>query len=117
MMSGKPAIFVDRDGTLNELVGYLNDLDAFELYPWSHEAIRLINGSGFLAVVVTNQSGVARGILFRRARSDRALPNDGNAGRGRCSSGWDLLLPSRHVRRLRMSQTETGYARRGSAGF
>ena len=62
MMSGKPAIFVDRDGTLNELVGYLNDLDAFELYPWSHEAIRLINGSGFLAVVVTNQSGVARGI-------------------------------------------------------
>lgn len=61
-MSRKPAIFVDRDGTLNELVGYLNDLDAFKLYPWSHEAIRLINRSGFLAVVVTNQSGVARGI-------------------------------------------------------
>ena len=61
-MSSKPAIFVDRDGTLNELVGYLNHLDAFELYPWSHEAIRLINRSGFLTVVVTNQSGVARGI-------------------------------------------------------
>lgn len=61
-MSSKPAIFVDRDGTLNELVGYLNDIDAFELFPWSHEAIRLINRSGYLAVVVTNQSGVARGI-------------------------------------------------------
>ena len=62
-MSNKPAIFVDRDGTFNKLVGYLSDLDAFELYPWSHEAIRLINRSGFLAVMVTNQSGIARGIF------------------------------------------------------
>lgn len=60
-MSGRPAIFLDRDGTLNEEMGYLNHLSRFQIYPWTPEAIRLINRSGFLAVVVTNQSGVARG--------------------------------------------------------
>jgi D-glycero-D-manno-heptose 1,7-bisphosphate phosphatase len=55
------AIFMDRDGTLSHEVGYVNHLSRFRLYPWSVEAVRLINRSGFLAVVVTNQAGVARG--------------------------------------------------------
>ena len=57
----KPAIFMDRDGTLCHEVGYVNHLGRFRLYPYAVDAVRLINRSGFLAVVVTNQAGVARG--------------------------------------------------------
>jgi len=55
------ALFLDRDGTVAEEVGYINHLSRFRLYPWSAEAIRLINAAGLAAVVVTNQAGVARG--------------------------------------------------------
>jgi len=54
------AIFLDRDGTLNEEVGYVNHLERFKLYPWTAEAIRLVNQAGYKAIVLTNQSGVAR---------------------------------------------------------
>jgi len=55
------AVFLDRDGTLNEEVGYVNHLDRFILLPKVGEAIRLLNQQGFKVVVITNQSGVARG--------------------------------------------------------
>ena len=55
------AIFMDRDGTISEEVGYVNHLSRYRLLPRSLEAIRLINRAGFLAIVTTNQSGVARG--------------------------------------------------------
>jgi len=55
------AIFLDRDGTLSHEVGYVNHPSRFRLYPWSVGAIRAINEAGWLAVVVTNQAGVARG--------------------------------------------------------
>ena len=57
------AVFLDRDGTINEEVGYLDRLEKLRLVPGAAEAIRLINESGMKAVVVTNQSGVARGIF------------------------------------------------------
>jgi D-glycero-D-manno-heptose 1,7-bisphosphate phosphatase len=57
----KPAIFLDRDGTICDEVGYLNHLSRFRLFPCSIDAIRLINQSGRLAVAVTNQGGVAHG--------------------------------------------------------
>ncbi len=57
----RPAIFMDRDGTLSHEVGYVNHLSRFRLFSWTVDAVRLINRSGFLAVVVTNQAGVARG--------------------------------------------------------
>jgi D-glycero-D-manno-heptose 1,7-bisphosphate phosphatase len=57
----RPAIFMDRDGTLSHEVGYVNHPDRFRLYPWSVDAVRLINRAGWLAVVVTNQAGIARG--------------------------------------------------------
>lgn len=59
--SPQKAIFLDRDGTLNRYVGFLRDIDDFELLPGAAEAVRLINQSGYLAVVVTNQPVVARG--------------------------------------------------------
>ncbi len=55
------AVFLDRDGTLSEEVGYVNHIDRFRVYPWSPGAVRLLNEAGFRVVIVTNQSGVARG--------------------------------------------------------
>ena len=55
------AIFLDRDGTINKYVGFLRDIDEFELIDGAAEAIRLINESGYLAIVVTNQPVIARG--------------------------------------------------------
>jgi D-glycero-D-manno-heptose 1,7-bisphosphate phosphatase len=52
---------MDRDGTLSHEVGYVNHVSRFRLYPWAVEAVRLANRNGFLAVVITNQAGVARG--------------------------------------------------------
>jgi D-glycero-D-manno-heptose 1,7-bisphosphate phosphatase len=55
------AVFLDRDGTINEEVGYLDSMDKLKLFANTAEAIKLINKSGMKAVVITNQSGVARG--------------------------------------------------------
>lgn len=55
------AIFLDRDGTINRYVGFLRNVDDFELLPEVAEAIKLINSSGFLCIVVTNQPVIARG--------------------------------------------------------
>jgi D-glycero-D-manno-heptose 1,7-bisphosphate phosphatase len=57
----RAAIFMDRDGTLSHEVGYVNHLSRFQLFPFAVAAVKLINRSGYLAVVVTNQAGVARG--------------------------------------------------------
>jgi D-glycero-D-manno-heptose 1,7-bisphosphate phosphatase len=61
--AGRPAVFLDRDGTLNEEAGYLNRLDQLVLFPYTAEAVRRLNAHGFLVVVVTNQGGIARGFL------------------------------------------------------
>ena len=55
------AVFLDRDGTINRYVGFLRDIEQFELLDGAAEAVRRINASGFLAVVVTNQPVIARG--------------------------------------------------------
>ena len=55
------AIFLDRDGTINKYVGFLRNIDDFELIDGVSEAIKQINQSGFLAIVVTNQPVIARG--------------------------------------------------------
>lgn len=55
------AIFLDRDGTINKLVGFMTSLDAFELEEGAAQAVKLINESGYLAIVATNQPVIARG--------------------------------------------------------
>ena len=55
------AVFLDRDGTIAKDVHYCRRVEDFELLPTVPEAIRLINSRGFQVVVITNQSGVARG--------------------------------------------------------
>lgn len=55
------AIFLDRDGTINKMVGFLRSPDQFELLPGVASAIKKINNSGYLAIVITNQPVIARG--------------------------------------------------------
>lgn len=55
------AVFLDRDGTINKYVGFLRNIDEFELLPGVAEAVKRINASGYLAIVVTNQPVIARG--------------------------------------------------------
>jgi D-glycero-D-manno-heptose 1,7-bisphosphate phosphatase len=58
-----PAVFLDRDGTLIEEVGYLDRPERVQLYPWAVDAIRAINRAAIPIVLITNQSGVARGFF------------------------------------------------------
>lgn len=57
------AVFIDRDGTLIEEVGYLDRPERITLYPYATDAIRAFNRAGIRVVMVTNQSGVARGFF------------------------------------------------------
>jgi D-glycero-D-manno-heptose 1,7-bisphosphate phosphatase len=57
------AVFLDRDGTLIEEAGYLDQLDRIRLFPYTIDAVRLLNRAGFAVVIVSNQSGVARGLF------------------------------------------------------
>jgi D-glycero-D-manno-heptose 1,7-bisphosphate phosphatase len=54
-------VFLDRDGTLVEDVGFLDTLDKLVLYPWTIDTVRAFNRAGLAVVVITNQSGIARG--------------------------------------------------------
>jgi D-glycero-D-manno-heptose 1,7-bisphosphate phosphatase len=56
-----PAVFLDRDGTINEEMGYINHLSRFLVFPEAIPAIRRLNEAGLKVVVISNQSGVARG--------------------------------------------------------
>ena len=61
MYKRKPAVFLDRDGTINKDVPYCSCPEEFELLPGVGEAIAQLNKAGFIVVVITNQSGVYRG--------------------------------------------------------
>jgi D-glycero-D-manno-heptose 1,7-bisphosphate phosphatase len=71
----KPAVFLDRDGTIIADVGYVRDPEQVRLLPGAAAAIRRLNDKGWLAVVVTNQSGIARGLLTEEdyRRTERRL--------------------------------------------
>ena len=60
-MTGSAAVFLDRDGTMIEDVGYLDRLERLSLFPYTIDAIRLLNRGGYKVVVVTSQAGVAHG--------------------------------------------------------
>ena len=57
------AVFIDRDGTMIEDVGYLDRMERLKLFPYTVDAIRLLGRAGFKVVVVTSQAGVANGIV------------------------------------------------------
>lgn len=82
-MKSAAAVFLDRDGTIIEDVAFLRDREQVRLLPGAATAIRRLNASGLLAIVVTNQSGIARGLLSRNdyqlaeRRVDELLAQDG----------------------------------------
>jgi len=90
----RPAVFLDRDGTLITELGYLGDPDALELVPGAGAALALLGRAGFARVVVTNQSGIARGLFGERdlervhARLREALAAEGG--------GLELVLSCPH---------------------
>lgn len=57
------AVFLDRDGTICEEMGYVNHVDRLQVFPYAAAAIRRLNEAQIPVIVVTNQSGVARGIF------------------------------------------------------
>jgi D-glycero-D-manno-heptose 1,7-bisphosphate phosphatase len=79
----RPAVFLDRDGTVVEDVGYLGESARMRLLPGAAAAIRRLNTAGWAVLVVTNQSGIARGLLsvddYRRTerRLDELLEQEG----------------------------------------
>lgn len=76
--SSQRAVFVDRDGTIARDIGYCHSPDKFELLPQAAEAIRLLNQHGFKVIVITNQSGIARGYFTEEtlARIHQKMEND-----------------------------------------
>jgi D-glycero-D-manno-heptose 1,7-bisphosphate phosphatase len=66
---GRRAVFLDRDGTIIEEVGYLDRVERVEFYPWTIDAIRAFNRAGLAVVMISNQSGIARG-FFTEAVAD-----------------------------------------------
>ena len=59
----RKAVFLDRDGTLIEEVNFLSKVDDLHVFPYTFEAVKLLKDAGFLVFVVTNQSGIGRGIF------------------------------------------------------
>jgi D-glycero-D-manno-heptose 1,7-bisphosphate phosphatase len=75
-MSGRPVVFLDRDGTLIEDPGYLDDPAGVHLLPGVPEALRALQGAGYARIVITNQSGIGRGrfteAAFHRVEAELA---------------------------------------------
>jgi D-glycero-D-manno-heptose 1,7-bisphosphate phosphatase len=88
-----PAVFLDRDGTMIHDPGHLSRLDELRWYPWTIDAVRLLNRAGFLVFVTTNQGGVGLGLYdesFVRAVHDLMTARIA-AGGGRID-GWFYCL-------------------------
>ncbi len=66
-IQSKKAVFIDRDGTLVEEVNFLSRVEDLRVFPFSFEAIKLLKDAGFLVIVVTNQSGIGRGVYDEAA--------------------------------------------------
>lgn len=65
-MRKKPAVFLDRDGVLTKERGFISKIDEIELFSYVPECIKKIHKKGYLAIVITNQSGVSRGLFTEK---------------------------------------------------
>ena len=65
-MTKKPVIFLDRDGVVCKEKSYIRSVDALEIFPYAKASVKIMHDAGFLVIVITNQSGVAKGIIDER---------------------------------------------------
>ena len=102
----RPAVFLDRDGTLIEESGYLDRLERLSLFPFTVDAVRLLNRAGWPVVIISNQSGIGRGLVresFVAEAHAHILDRVGAAG-GRidgffyCPHHPDAVLPEYRAR-------------------
>jgi len=85
----QPAVFLDRDGTIMDDPGFVHRVEDVAIYPWSADALRLLRRGGFAIIVVTNQSGVARGLYPESAvHAVHAHLADALARGGASVDGW-----------------------------
>ena len=82
---GQGAVFFDRDGTLNEEIGHVRNAEDFRVYSFAARAVRLVNEAGMRAIVISNQSGIGRGLIPESLvhRVNRQLTRRIAAGGGR----------------------------------
>src|SRR5262249_36191949 len=89
------AIFMDRDGTVSEEVGYMYHAGLYKPFPWTGAAIRLINDSDMKAIVVTNQSGIGRGYFTESTVAEVHAVLDEELGR--CNAHLDGIYYCPHA--------------------
>ncbi len=99
-LSDKKVVLLDRDGVINKKppkADYVKTWDEFEFLPWAIEAIKLLNDNGFQVYVITNQPGIARGVMSKKdlddinANIEKELKKSGARVHGiyQCLHGWD----------------------------
>ena len=94
MATKRPAVFFDRDGTLNVDTGYLHEQEKLQWMPEAQKAVKYVNDRGYLAIVITNQSGVARGMFGEEAV--KALHAYMNESLGKIGAHLDALYYCPH---------------------
>ena len=116
------AVFLDRDGTIIEESGYLDRLDRMVFFPYSVDAVRALNRAGFTVVVVTNQAGIARGIVREPfvAEAHRAISEKLAAGGARVDAyyycpHYRTGVVTEYVRACDCRKPEPGMLRRAAA--
>ncbi|MBN1825941.1 MAG: HAD-IIIA family hydrolase [Candidatus Eisenbacteria bacterium] len=113
---GRPAVFLDRDGTVTRQVGYVNHPSRLRLYPFAARAIRRLNEHGIPVVIVTNQSGVARGLFPVEVLEETNRRMETLLARGNARVDGIYVCPhhpteGERPRRCRCRKPETGLVR------
>ena len=102
--SMKPAVFLDRDGTIINDIGYLADPEGISFFPGVPEALKRLQDRGYLLVVITNQSVIGRGYFNEETALSVNLHGEVIEGKG-CCPCCDLLLPTPSGGQLSLQKT------------
>ena len=106
----RPAVFLDRDGTIAEEVGYLNHASRFRIFPFVAAAICRLNQANLPVIVVTNPSGVSRGYFPESLVHTVNGLMTRQLCRGRRQDRGDLILSAHDSRNLRVPQAKNWHA-------
>ena len=108
-MNAQPAAFIDRDGTINIEVHYLNRVEQLQLIPRAGEAIARLNQAGYPVIVITNQSAIGRGLLTETGLAEIHRELKRQLSRVQRLHRCHLPLSPSRKRQLHMPQTRAGH--------